>query len=39
MKGKMSKYWICQIGGWSTYIIVYTFLLPDPTHQRATLFF
>lgn len=21
----LSKYWLCQIGGWSTYIIVYTF--------------
>ena len=21
----ISKYWLCQIGGWSTYIIVYTF--------------
>lgn len=25
MNKKMSKYWLCQIGGWSTYIIVYTF--------------
>ncbi len=25
MKLKISKYWLCQIGGWSTYIIVYTF--------------
>src|SRR3954469_22528118 len=25
MNRKMSKYWLCQIGGWSTYIIVYTF--------------
>lgn len=25
MNKKISKYWLCQIGGWSTYIIVYTF--------------
>jgi len=25
MKKILSKYWLCQIGGWSTYIIVYTF--------------
>ena len=25
MKKTFSKYWLCQIGGWSTYIIVYTF--------------
>ena len=25
MNKKLSKYWLCQIGGWSTYIIVYTF--------------
>ncbi len=25
MKKTVSKYWLCQIGGWSTYIIVYTF--------------
>jgi sensor histidine kinase YesM len=25
MNRKVSKYWLCQIGGWSTYIIVYTF--------------
>jgi sensor histidine kinase YesM len=25
MKQKISNYWLCQIGGWSTYIIVYTF--------------
>ena len=25
MKLKISKYWLFQIGGWSTYIIVYTF--------------
>ncbi len=25
MRLKISKYWLCQIGGWSTYIIVYTF--------------
>jgi sensor histidine kinase YesM len=25
MKKTLSKYWLCQIGGWSTYIIVYTF--------------
>ncbi|MDB5248259.1 MAG: sensor histidine kinase [Segetibacter sp.] len=25
MNKTISKYWLCQIGGWSTYIIVYTF--------------
>ncbi len=25
MRTTLSKYWLCQIGGWSTYIIVYTF--------------
>jgi two-component system LytT family sensor kinase len=25
MSRKIPKYWLCQIGGWSTYIIVYTF--------------
>lgn len=25
MKLKISKYWLCQISGWSTYIIIYTF--------------
>ncbi len=25
MNKSISKYWLCQIGGWSTYIIVYTF--------------
>lgn len=25
MNKSLSKYWLCQIGGWSTYIIVYTF--------------
>lgn len=25
MNKTLSKYWLCQIGGWSTYIIVYTF--------------
>jgi len=25
MNRKISKYWLCQVGGWSTYIIVYTF--------------
>lgn len=25
MKRTPPKYWLCQIGGWSTYIIVYTF--------------
>lgn len=25
MTKKISKYWLCQVGGWSTYIIVYTF--------------
>lgn len=25
MSKTLSKYWLCQIGGWSTYIIVYTF--------------
>ncbi|MDQ6813534.1 MAG: histidine kinase [Bacteroidota bacterium] len=25
MNRTLSKYWLCQIGGWSTYIIVYTF--------------
>jgi hypothetical protein len=25
MNKKISKYWLCQIGGWSTYIIVWTF--------------
>ena len=25
MNKNLSKYWLCQIGGWSTYIIVYTF--------------
>lgn len=25
MKKTFSKYWLCQISGWSTYIIVYTF--------------
>ena len=25
MKNKISTYWLCQIGGWSSYYIVYTF--------------
>lgn len=25
MKKNFSKYWLCQVGGWSSYIIVYTF--------------
>ena len=25
MNMRLSKYWLCQIGGWSTYIFVYTF--------------
>ena len=25
MKLRISKYWLCQIGGWSTYITIYTF--------------
>jgi two-component system LytT family sensor kinase len=25
MNKTLSKYWLCQIGGWSTYIIIYTF--------------
>ncbi|MCW3081341.1 histidine kinase [Segetibacter sp.] len=25
MNRSLSKYWLCQIGGWSTYIIVFTF--------------
>jgi two-component system, LytTR family, sensor kinase len=25
MKSRLSAYWLCQLGGWSTYILVYTF--------------
>ena len=43
MNRKISKYWLCQVGGWSTYIIVYTFFYltfknkPQP-HFYQTLF-
>ncbi|MBG9376528.1 histidine kinase [Panacibacter sp. DH6] len=36
MKNKISAYWLCQLGGWSSYILVYTFFyftirtLPSP---------
>lgn len=39
MKGKMSKYWICQIGGWSTYIIVYTFFYLTLRTKEQPFFF
>ncbi len=39
MKGKMSKYWICQIGGWSTYIIVYTFFYLTLRTKEQSFFF
>ncbi|MCY7422622.1 MAG: histidine kinase [Chitinophagaceae bacterium] len=39
MKAKMSKYWICQIGGWSTYTIVYTFFYLTLRTKEQPFFF
>ncbi len=39
MKGTISKYWLCQIGGWSTYIIVYTFFYLTLRTKEQPFFF
>lgn len=39
MKQKISKYWLCQIGGWSTYIIVWTFFYLTLRTQEQPHFF
>lgn len=39
MKLKISKYWLCQIGGWSTYIIVWTFFYLTLRTQEQPNFF
>lgn len=39
MSKSVSKYWLCQVGGWSTYIIVYTFFyLTLPTEDQPDFF-
>ncbi len=35
----ISKYWLCQIGGWSTYIIVYTFFFLTLRTQEQPYFY
>lgn len=39
MDKKISKYWLCQIGGWSTYIIVYTFFYLTLRTKQQPYFF
>lgn len=39
MKRPISKYWLCQIGGWSTYIIVYTFFYVTLRTKEQQFFF
>lgn len=39
MKRPISKYWLCQIGGWSTYIIVYTFFYVTLRTKEQPYFF
>ncbi len=39
MKKSISKYWLCQIGGWSTYIIVYTFFYVTLRTKEQQYFF
>jgi two-component system LytT family sensor kinase len=39
MSKRISKYWLCQIGGWSTYIIVYTFFYVNFRTKVQTYFF
>lgn len=39
MRQKISKYWLCQIGGWSLYIIVYTFLYLSFSETKRNDFF
>ncbi len=39
MKQGLSKYWLCQIGGWSTYIIVYTFFYLTLRTKEQQFFF
>ncbi len=39
MQRKMSKYWLCQVGGWSTYIIVYTFFYLTLRTKQQPYFF
>lgn len=39
MTKKISKYWLCQIGGWSTYIIVYTFFYLTLRTKQQPYFF
>jgi sensor histidine kinase YesM len=39
MNRKISKYWLCQIGGWSTYIIVYTFFYLTLRTKQQPYFF
>lgn len=35
----LSKYWLCQIGGWSTYIIVFTFFYVTLRNTNTPYFF
>jgi two-component system, LytTR family, sensor kinase len=39
MNTNISKYWLCQIGGWSTYIIVYTFFYLTLRTKEQPFFF
>lgn len=39
MKTKISTYWLCQIGGWSAYCIVYTFFYLTIRTKPLTHFF
>jgi two-component system, LytTR family, sensor kinase len=36
---KISKYWLCQIGGWSTYIIVWSFFYITLRNKEQPYFF
>src|SRR4051794_26069872 len=39
MKKTISKYWLCQIGGWSAYIIVFTFFYLTLRNTNSPYFF
>jgi len=39
MNKAVSKYWLCQIGGWSTYIIVFTFFYITLRNTNTPYFF
>lgn len=39
MNKAISKYWLCQIGGWSTYIIVFTFFYITLRNTNTPYFF